>query len=433
MPVPPSSPPTPLRPVHVLYGGAHLFEADAHERLAAHARRAMETWGADDAVFAGVVGPRERPIAPNLATALASRVRAKLASAPVEAVCIDFEDGFGPRPDAEEDACAVRAAEQLARMPREAGPVVGIRIKALSGLTEDRAARTLELFLTTLARAATDAPALRPGFSVTLPKVSTTREVTALVERLARLESSLGLAPARVAIELMVETPRALLDETGRVALPSLVAAAGGRCAAVHLGAYDLTASLGVAGSFQRLDHPACDAARMLMQIALAGSGVAIVDGVTNTLPVARHRASGVRGAPPLTAVELAENARAVHDAWALHAAATTRALQLGIYEGWDVHPAQLPARYGALFAFFLGERDAIAERLRAFVANATRATRVGAVFDDAATGQGLVTFFLRGVACGAFAEADLDATGLSLPELRATATALARGTLVGR
>jgi len=40
-------------------------------------------------------------------------------------------------------------------------------------------------------------------------------------------------------------------------------------------------------------------------------------------------------------------------------------------------------------------------------------------VFDDAATGQGLLNFFLRGLACGAISEQETRATGLSLEELR--------------
>jgi hypothetical protein len=96
------------------------------------------------------------------------------------------------------------------------------------------------------------------------------------------------------------------------------------------------------------------------------------------------------------------------------------RALGFGIYQGWDLHPAQLPARYGAVYAFFLGERAAMAARLRAFVGKATQATRSGRVFDDAATGQGLLEFFARGVACGALDEEDLVATSLGLAEIQA-------------
>lgn len=401
-------------PVHVVYGGAHLYRADSADKLGKLARAAMDTYGADDATFARLMGvPDDAPT--GLAAELASRVRDKLARDPVEKTCIDFEDGYGPRGDEEEDAEAVRAASELARAPRAERPIIGIRIKALAGPTAARAARTLDLFLTTLVRAT--GGALPAGFTVTLPKVTREAEVIALARLLDALEAALGLEEARIGVELMVETPRALVGADGRVALPSLVAAAGGRCVAVHLGAYDLTASLGVTASEQRLDHPACDAARLLMQFALAGTGVDLFDGATTVLPIAKHREAKDA---PLTEAQRAANMQGVHAAWALHASAVRRALSLGIYQGWDLHPAQLPARHGAVFAFFLAERAPMAARLSSFVAKATQATLSGQVFDDAATGQGLLNFFVRGVACGALGDDDVRATGLSLEELRA-------------
>jgi citrate lyase beta subunit len=400
-------------PVHVVYGGAHLYRADSPAKLAKIARAAMDTWGKDDAAFAKLVGLRDG--APKaVAGELARRVREKLAKDPIEKTCIDFEDGYGPRRDDEEDAEAVRAATELARAPRAPRPLIGIRIKALAPATARRAARTLDLFLTTLIGAT--GGELPAGFTVTLPKVTRAAEVTALAELLRMLETTLGI-DGRIGIELMVETPRALVDETGRMALPALVEAAGGRCVAAHLGAYDLTASLGVTAGEQRLDHPACDAARLLMQLALAGTGVDVVDGATTVLPIARHRETPDA---PLSDAQRAINAGDVQTAWALHATAVRRALELGIYQGWDLHPAQLPARYGAVYAFFLAERTAMAARLRGFVAKATQAMRSGQIFDDAATGQGLLNFFVRGIACGALGEDDLRATGLSLDELHA-------------
>jgi citrate lyase beta subunit len=401
-------------PVHVVYGGAHLYRADTPAKLAKLARASMDTWGKDDTTFARLMGVGD-DASNTLATDLARRVREKLERDPIEKTCIDFEDGYGPRSDDEEDAEALRAAGELARAPRAPRPVIGIRIKALSGATARRAARTLDIFVTTLARAT--GGALPAGFTVTLPKVTRPAEVTALASLLSALEAALGITDARIGIELMVETPRSLVDHDGRMALPSLVAAGDGRCVAAHLGAYDLTASMGVTAGEQRLDHPACDAARLLMQLALAGTSVDVVDGATTLLPIARHRETPDA---PLTDAQRAINMGDIHGAWSLHAAAVRRALALGIYQGWDLHPAQLPARYGAVFAFFLAERAPMAARLKAFVSKATQATRSGRVFDDAATGQGLLNFFVRGVACGALGDDDVRATGLTLEELRA-------------
>lgn len=403
----PAPAPTVRRPVHVLYGGAHLYKADSAAKLGKLAANAMATWGKDDAAFGSLVN------AGSEGSLVAARVRQKLASAPLEATCIDFEDGYGPRPDAEEDADAARAATELARAGAMPGPIVGMRIKSLSPATAQRAIRTLDLFVTTLAKSAGTLPS---GFTVTLPKVEAKSEVRALASLLDDLEQANGLAPKSIGIELMIESPKALVASDGSVALPGLVAAADGRCVAAHLGAYDLTASLGVTATEQRLDHPACDAARMLMQLSLADSPVAVVDGATTILPLPRHKAAAGQA---LTAAQEAENERDVHDAWRLHARHVRSALAMGIYQGWDLHPAQLPARYGALYAFFLGERNAMSMRLRTFVERATKATRSGQVFDDAATGQGLLNFFLRGVACGALDESDVQATGLSLAELR--------------
>ena len=95
------------------------------------------------------------------------------------------------------------------------------------------------------------------------------------------------------------------------------------------------------------------------------------------------------------------------------------RSLQHGFYQSWDLHPAQLPARYAAVYAFFLESLPDAARRLNAFLDRAAQATLVGNTFDDAATGQGLLNFFLRGLACGALTEAETLATGITLEELR--------------
>jgi hypothetical protein len=81
-----------------------------------------------------------------------------------------------------------------------------------------------------------------------------------------------------------------------------------------------------------------------------------------------------------------------------------------GFYEGWDLHPAQLPSRYAAVYSFFLEDLDAASARLKNFVEKAAQATLVGDVFDDAATGQGLLNFFLKGLNCGAITQAEAHA-----------------------
>jgi citrate lyase beta subunit len=387
----------PIRPVHVLYGGAHLFDAGALAKVGARARSAMEQWGADAIAFARAVGLPDLALAPDLA----DRVRTKLERRPVEAMCIDFEDGYGPRTDAEEDAEAVRTGAELANLAAK-GTAVGIRIKALAGETALRGLRTLDLFLTSFSKHAVDG--LRRDFSVTLPKVTSRRQVTVLADALERLESSLGIDHV-IAIELMVESPATLLGPWGP-AIGPLVEASRHRCSTLHLGAYDFTAELGVTAVDQRLDHPYCDLARMLLKAETIGTALGVSDGATTILPIAKKGASTAESLPD------------IHRAWSIHAKNVRRAIELGIWQGWDLHPAQLPARYGALFGYFVEHRAEMARRLRAFVERATQASRVGQIFDDAATGQGLVSFFARGIACGALDETDLRETSLDVEEL---------------
>lgn len=373
------------RPLHVLYGGAHLFKAEAPAKLGRIAHAAFLEYAADHAWFGRAFLTEDQ------GEELWKRVETRLRTTPIASMCIDFEDGYGPRPDAEEDADAARAGAELAKLGRTGAPQIGIRIKALSGGTVRRGLRTLDLFLEA-------AGAVPEGFSVTLPKVTAPEQIAALDEALGEIERASGFA-SRIPIEVMVETPRALAS------LPSLLAASE-RIACLHLGAYDLTAELGVTASDQRLDHPFNDAARLLLQATVAGTRVTVADGATTELPIAAKEATP------------AQRADGVRAAWALHRRNVRRAIDAGIWQGWDLHPAQLAARYGTVFAFFLEHRTTMAARLGRFVAQATQATRLGGTFDDAATGQGLLSFFRRGLACGALDEADLAPTGLTAGEL---------------
>lgn len=394
------------QPVHVVYGGAHLFRATTTVRLGELARASLAEHAPHAEALAAALGLGEP------SEAVYARVVEKLAHEAVEDFRIDFEDGYGSRPDEEEDAHAVNAATELAKGFAEGTlpPFVGVRIKAFTSEAYVRATRTLDLFLTVVAQRT--GGRLPPGFVVTLPKVQHADQVSALVAVLQLLEDKLALSPQPIPIELMIEQTSAIFGPSGEIALPALVRAAKGRCRGAHLGTYDYTASCGVVSAFQTMNHPACEHAKSVMQVALAGTGVWLSDGATNVLPLAPHRAEA------LTAKQKAENARAVHDAWKLHASNVRHSLETGFYQGWDLHPAQLVARYAAVYTFFLDALAPATARLRRFVDEAARATRSGTVFDDAATGQGLLVFFLRGLACGALTQGDVVATGLTLEEL---------------
>jgi hypothetical protein len=75
--------------------------------------------------------------------------------------------------------------------------------------------------------------------------------------------------------------------------------------------------------------------------------------------------------------------------------------------------------RYAATYNFFLSSMDDAIHRLKIFVDRAAISTLTGDIFDDAATGQGLLNFFLKAMNCGAIDEKDVTATGLSVDEIR--------------
>lgn len=387
--------PTARQPVHVVYGGAQRFRFDTAAKFGKLALETLRQYGS-----------------PYVPETIHRRVVMKLEREPVEDYRIDFEDGYGSRSDAEEDEHADQAGRELARGFREGTlpPFTGIRIKALTNVLAGRAWRTLERFIDA---AVDERGGLPENFAVTLPKVTVPDQVSVLDEMLSEIERRFEIAN-RIAVELMIETPQALINDKGVCAIPAMVEAAGGRCRGIHFGPYDYTSSLNIASTHQSLSHPACDFARQTMLAAVAGTGISVSDGPTKLLPVPVHR-----GGADLTEAQVAENRAAVNRGMAAHTADIRRALRDGIYQGWDLHPAQLPTRYAATYAFFREGLEAAANRLRNFLDDAQQATLLGNLFDDAASGQGLLNFFLRGHACGALDDADVALTGLTMEEIR--------------
>jgi citrate lyase beta subunit len=382
------------QPVHTVYGGAHLFNADAARKLGALALKALQDHAPDAATLAEAMD-----LDPPLADRLYVRVVDKLAQEPVEDFRIDFEDGFGVRPDEEEDRFAKLAADEVAAaQARGLLPYsIGIRIKPLSDELKRRSLRTFDLFLTRLLERAGALPA---RFVVTLPKVTSPEQVAALASACDAFEYWRELPAGLLRFEIMIETTQAIVAPDGTVALPRLVAEGRGRIVAAHFGTYDYTAACGVTAAHQHMRHPVCDFAKHVMQVALAGTGIWMSDGATNVLPI------GSRDV--------------VHRAWRRHAADVRHSLEDGFYQGWDLHPAQLPSRFATVFAFFLEGLDAAAARLTNFLDKAAQATLVGDVFDDAATGQGLLNYFLRAMNCGAITEAEaVRMSGLTAEEFR--------------
>jgi citrate lyase beta subunit len=383
------------QPVHTVYGGAHLFKSDTAKKIAQLALAALDEHAPDGATLARVLG-----LDAALGDKIRSRVAAKLKKEAVEDFRLDYEDGYGARPDPEEDGHAVSGAKEVAvgLAKSTLPPFIGIRIKPLSEELKRRSLRTLDLFVSTLLDETKNR--LPHGFVVTLPKVQSPGHVSALVRALEAIESARGLAPNTLKMEIMVELTQTIFAPDGSALLPKLLEASKGRMIAAHFGTYDYTASCGITAAHQRMSHPACDFARHMMQVCFARTGIFLSDGATNVMPIGGREV--------------------VHRAWKLSYDHIRDSLVRGFYQGWDLHPAQVPIRYAAMYAFFLEGLDAAGERLRNFVQKAAQATLVGDVFDDAATGQGLLNYFLRAMSCGALTEDEATKlSGLSLDELR--------------
>lgn len=426
------------QPLHTVYGGADRFTSGSAAKLSQMALASLSTYAGDWATFCRALklpgherlpetadelrrllagfDPQQAAPELRLACTLYERVRRRLADGnSIVDMRLDFEDGFGYRAAQIEDHFAQKAALEMAKgmQSGELPQFVGIRIKPLTIESADRSLRTLDIFITTLAQAT--AGRLPDNFVVTLPKVTDPGQVHVLLDVLERLESQTGLPRRSIPIEIMVETPRAILSSDGKMALFSL-SGASGMVRGLHFGTYDHTAALGVVGTHQNMQHPACDFARQMMLHAFAGTSIWLSDGATTKMPIGRHKPGG--GA--LSATQLAENQNDVHEAWSVCFADVLQSLKLGLYQGWDLHPGQIVTRYAANYYFFLSGFDHAALRLREFVSKAAQASLVGNSFDDAATGQGWLNFMLRAVDCGAVTEeAVRSATGLSLSEIR--------------
>ncbi len=450
------------QPVHVVYGGANLFKADTINKLGKIALKSLETYAPNFVEFAGAMWLKGADVLPNFADVIEdlefrladnpervktenydawfawtiyNRVIKKLKRDAIEDFRIDFEDGYGIRPDAEEDSHAMGASDELAELLRRGDAVtrrrgevdldfsasprpnvsasafIGFRVKSFQTETYQRAVRTLELFLTNLLEKTKGK--LPENFVVTLPKITRVAEVEVLCKLLDEIERQNYLRENSIKIEIMIETPQSVL------LLRELAEAGKSRINSAHFGAFDYTASFGITANHQHLQHDACRFARQMMQISLAPLGIRLSDSVTTEMPVPVHRGEN------LSEKQTAENKRAVQIAWRKHFNNVTSSLINGFYQSWDLHPNQLAARYAAVYAFFLESADEQSTRLKNFVGKATKAMLTGNQFDDAASAQGLLNFFIRAAQCGAMTETEiLQKTDLSSAELESASFA---------
>ncbi|MGH8827800.1 MAG: DUF6986 family protein, partial [Jiangellaceae bacterium] len=314
------------QPVHTVYIPADQVTPDIVAQWGSAARSALDVHAGSATVLAEVTGRPRSAVGEAWPLILA-----KLAREPIEDLRIDLEDGYGARADDEEDHDVVAAVRALttAATRGSAPPYWGIRFKCFEAATRGRGLRSLDL---SIGAAAEHGP-LPDGFVVTLPKVSSVGQVRAMVEACRRLEHGHHLPPGRLRFEIQIETPQAILGADGSATVARMVHASERRCTGLHFGTYDYTAALGVSAGNQAMDHPAAEHAKQVMAVAAAGTGVRLSDGSTNVLPVGERSA--------------------VHAAWHLHAGLVRRSLERGYYQGWDLHPAQLPTRYLSTFVFF--------------------------------------------------------------------------------
>jgi citrate lyase beta subunit len=361
------------QPVHTVYVPGDRFHAGAVDEWAEQARAVLREHGGSVAELSEVLA-----LPGDHAAEVYDRVRAKLEREPIEDLRIDFEDGYGVRPDDQEDAAAVSSGRALAGLLKAgtAPPYYGLRIKSLEAASRRRGVRTLDLFVGELAGVLTD------GFVITLAKVTSVEQIQAMVVVLEAVEQTHGVGALK--FEIQVETPQAILGSEGVTPLPAMIRAGGGRVTGLHYGTYDYSASLGVAAAYQSMEHPVADHAKDIMQLAAAGTGVFVCDGSTNVLPIGQREQ--------------------VHAAWRLHQRLVRRSLERGIYQGWDMHPAQLPSRYLATYLFYREGLATAAARLRAYVEGGD-----SGYLDEPATAAALAGFVLRGLECGALDTTELD------------------------
>ncbi|GAA4332074.1 DUF6986 family protein [Flaviaesturariibacter amylovorans] len=425
------------QPVHTVYGGANLFRSDLARSLGERALETFQTYAPDFLSFGRIfhlngsgqfnaeskaehiakeyeaLPPEEKRRHPaRLSYEVYGKVIRKLQHEAVEDFRIDFEDGYGNRANEEEDATAVSAAQEVAK-GMAAGtlpPFIGIRIKPFTEEMKERGLRTLDLFVSTLVKET--GGKLPDNFVVMLPKVTIPEQPATLAALFDLLESELQLPAGSLKMEMMVETTQSIMSIEGTNPLYKFIEAGRGRCIAMHFGTYDYTASAGITARYQEMDHPVCDFAHHMTKVALAHTGIWLSDGATNTMPIGPHRGE-------LTEAQQEENRQVVHRAWKKGYDHIRHSLWNGFYQGWDLNPAQLPMRYTAVFAFFLESYEDAVDRLKTFVEKAARATLIGDVFDDAATGQGLLNFFLKALNSGAITEEEVLRTGLTLDEIR--------------
>lgn len=410
------------RPVHKLTLAADRFDAHASRQMGEAALRSIDSCAPDFVSFARAMWltgadtlPRYDDLAQELefeliekpenvktkdyaawfAWTIYQRTIEKLHREPVEDLQIELADNSAARTDRETAGAAAAAAGQLSRAVSEgmAPPFTGVSLPSLNA----RNARLLDLFLTALIdRTGGKMPA---NFSVTLSKAAQA-DIAALDAFLSEFEQQHDLDPRSIKTTLTIHEPGAIIDDDGRIVLTKLMDAAGGRCIAAHLDCDSFLNELNVPAAHRHARHEACNFARQIMHLVFSPRNIGLSDSI-------------VPGAAPSHGTA---DIQAVHRAWREHFNGVTHSLIGGFYQGLDVDPVLLPARYAAVCSFFMEAKDAQAARFREFTA---RAAADGEI-EDPSSAQTTLNFFYRALDCGALTGQEIsEAAGLSPEELR--------------
>ncbi|MBX3169678.1 MAG: hypothetical protein KF760_19905 [Candidatus Eremiobacteraeota bacterium] len=347
------------QPAYVLYGGAQLFSAETHDKMLGLARRWLKEYAW-------------------LNDTTKKRVEKRLAQ-PLDDLRIDFEDGYGRRPDEEEDAHALKVAQALPQVhePRRCG----IRIKPVTRRFAARGLRTLEIALQNLT-------VWPRGFCVTLPKLEEPAQVRFVIQELERIEKGRPPLP----LELMIESPAGLRR------VHELVQAAGERGRGVHFGPFDFLASCGIGHG--DLLHPVNRQARAQLLLAVSGTGLELADGPTTLLPLPPHK----QPAGP----QIAENQKSVRLAWEFHRDQVLATREQGYFQSWLLHPAQLVSHTAALLQENEKALPGALERLTAYWRGRGQARASGGDFDDRATARQWTRIVAQAVELGLMDESGL-------------------------
>jgi hypothetical protein len=410
----------PRQPINIMRCTADQFEADILQQTCEAALSAIDSYAPDFVSFARamwltgadtlpqhtdliqelefeLVEDSEKVKADNYAAwfawAIYRDIIDKFHEDPIEELQIDLFDSSRAQTGGEIEETAVRAANRLARGSMGSLPrFTGVSLPSV----QQRTLEILDLFLSTLVEEARGKlpPAI---FFVTVANAARD-EIAALTVFLSQFERQRKLAAESIKISFEIASPRSILGEDQQIVLGKLANAAGGRCFAAHLDGDSFLNELNIPAVHRHARHESLNFARQIMQLVLSPMGIGLSDSIM-----------------PSTTIPPGADIQAVHRAWREHFNAVTHSMIGGFYQGLDPHPILLPARYAAVYSFFMEGMAEQGKRVRDFI----RRAAANPDFKDTQAAQATLNFFYRAQRCGALTLEQLEeATGLTRAEL---------------